>query len=89
MYRQALRDREKVQGPEHPDTITSVNNLGLVLSDQGKYEEAEAMYRRALRDREKVQGPKHPDTLTILNKLGLVLAAVNSLQCLHSHLDQT
>jgi hypothetical protein len=30
------------------DTLTSVNNLGLVLDRQGKYEESEAMHRRAL-----------------------------------------
>jgi Tfp pilus assembly protein PilF len=43
MHRQALRGYEKVLGPEHPDTLTSVNNVGLVLERQGKYKEAEAM----------------------------------------------
>jgi hypothetical protein len=33
-----LKAREKVLGREHPDTLTSVNNLGDVLSKQGKYE---------------------------------------------------
>jgi len=28
-------------GGEHPDTLTSMNNLAAVLSDQGKYEQAE------------------------------------------------
>lgn len=58
---------------QHPDTLTSIDNLGLVLSGQGKYEDAEAMYRQALTDREKVLGPEHPDTLTSVNDLGLVL----------------
>ena len=40
MHRQALRGYEKVLGPEHPDTLTSVNNVGLVLERQGKYKEA-------------------------------------------------
>ena len=35
MHRQALRGYEKVLGPEHPDTLTSVNNIGLVLERQG------------------------------------------------------
>jgi len=43
MHRQAPRGYEKVLGPQHPDTLTSVNNVGLVLERQGKYEEAEAM----------------------------------------------
>ena len=60
-------------GREHPDTLTSVNNLGLVLDSQGKYEEAEAMHRRALEGYEKVLGREHPDTLTSVSNLGNVL----------------
>lgn len=48
MQRQALRLSEKVLGKEHPLTLTSMNNLSLVLRDQGKYEEAEATQRQAL-----------------------------------------
>ena len=42
--------------PKHPNTLTSVNNLALVLASQGKYEEAEAMPGQALRDQETVLG---------------------------------
>ena len=73
MHRRAYKGYEKVLGPEHPYTLTSVNNLGLVLQSQGKYEEAEAMHRRALKSREKVPGPEHPDTLTSVSHLGSVL----------------
>ena len=31
-------------GPEHPHTVTSINNLALILSSQSKYEETENMY---------------------------------------------
>jgi Tfp pilus assembly protein PilF len=48
MHQQTLELKKKVLGPEHPDTLISMNNLGLVLSSQGRYEEAEAMNRRAL-----------------------------------------
>ena len=51
--------REKVLGPEHPDTLGSIYNLSNVLNSQGKYEEAEAMHQRALQGREKVLGPEH------------------------------
>ena len=30
-----------VLGKKHPDTLTSMNNLALVLSQQGKYEQVE------------------------------------------------
>jgi Tetratricopeptide repeat. len=63
MHRRALEGYEEVLGREHPFTLTSVSNLGLVLDSQGKYEEAEAMHRRALEVRGKVLGREHPDTL--------------------------
>ena len=63
MQRRALKLREKVLSPEHPDTLTSMSNLARVLDSQGKYEVAEKMQRRALELREKVLGPEHPDSL--------------------------
>ncbi len=36
MHRQALALTETVLGKEHPDTLTSTNNLALVLSRQGR-----------------------------------------------------
>ena len=74
MHQWALDAREKVLGCEHPDTLASVSNLGLVLDRQGKYEEAEAMHRRALEAREKVIGCGHSSTLSSVNNLSLVLS---------------
>ncbi len=34
MYRQALELRRRVLGPEHPDTINSINNLAVCLTNQ-------------------------------------------------------
>ena len=51
-------------GTEHPSTLGSMDNLALVLSSQGKYDEAEEMHRQALTLRERVLRKKHPDTLT-------------------------
>jgi tetratricopeptide (TPR) repeat protein len=71
--RDALDGREKVLGPEHPDTLTSVSNLGSLLKSQGKYEEAETMHRRALEGYEKALGLEHPYTLTSVSNLGSLL----------------
>ena len=73
MNRQALDSKEKVLGEEHPDTLTSVSDLALVLQHQGKYEEAEQMNRRALDSKEKVLGKEHPETLISVSDLALVL----------------
>ena len=61
--------REKVLGPEHPNTATSINNLAGLLRTTGRYEEAEPLYRRALAICEKVLGKEHPNTITIRKNL--------------------
>jgi hypothetical protein len=36
VHREVLEARQRVLGPEHPDTLRSMNNLGTALQDQGK-----------------------------------------------------
>ncbi|KAI1439348.1 hypothetical protein F5Y02DRAFT_424116, partial [Annulohypoxylon stygium] len=73
MYQQTLELNEQVLGKEHPSTLSSMNNLALVLDSQGKYEEAEQMHRQILELKERVLGRKHPSTLSSMNNLALVL----------------
>jgi tetratricopeptide (TPR) repeat protein len=63
MHRLALGLTETVLGKEHPSTLTSMNNLAMLLRNQGKHEEAESMYRQALGLMETVLGKEHPSTL--------------------------
>ena len=35
--------RRRVLGAEHPDTLTSMHNLALTYSDQGRWKEAEEL----------------------------------------------
>ena len=51
-----------VLGKEHPYTLSSMNNLALVLNEQGKYEEAEIMHREELKLCQKIRGKEHPST---------------------------
>jgi tetratricopeptide (TPR) repeat protein len=69
LYRRALAIRERVLGPDHPDTAQSLNNLAGLYYFQGQYEAAEPLFRRALDIRERVLGPDHPDTAQSLNNL--------------------
>ncbi|MEI2771580.1 MAG: tetratricopeptide repeat protein [Candidatus Competibacter sp.] len=48
LFQRALAGFEKVLGPEHPATLTSVNNLAVLYQSQGRYGEAEPLYQRAL-----------------------------------------
>ncbi len=69
LLQQGLDIREKVLGPEHPDTATSLNDLGRLYDSQGNYQRAKTLNERALAIREKVLGLEHPDTATSLNNL--------------------
>ena len=73
LLQRALEGRERVLGPEHPDTLTSVDNLAVLLESTGDYVQAEPLYRRALEGYERVLGPEHPHTLASVNNLALLL----------------
>ena len=60
-----LADQERVLGPDHPDTLTSRNNLAAAYRAAGRAAEAIPLHERTLADRERVLGPDHPDTLTL------------------------
>lgn len=53
MYLRVLAGYEKVWGPKHTSTLNTVNNLGLLYSDQDKMKEVEDIYLRALAGKEK------------------------------------
>jgi tetratricopeptide (TPR) repeat protein len=71
----ALAIRENTLGPDHRDTATSLNNLGLLLQSQGNLAGARPYLERALAIAEKILGPEHPDTARSLNNLGLLLVS--------------
>ena len=55
-----LELRQRVLGPEHPDTLTSMNNLGAALDSSGQHAEAAAMHKQVLEVQQRVLGPEHP-----------------------------
>ena len=55
-------------------------NLGDLLEDQGKLEEAETLYRRKLKGRERILGIDHPHTLFMVNNLGMLLKDQGKLE---------
>ena len=73
LYERALAINEKVLGPDHPETATSLNNLASLLNTLGEYDAARPLYERALAIYEKVLGPDHPSTATSLGNLAGLL----------------
>jgi tetratricopeptide (TPR) repeat protein len=73
----ALTIREKVLGPEHPDTAVSLSNLAGLYQAVGEYAKAESLFERALTIREKAD-PEHPDTARLLNLLAELYRATGA-----------
>ena len=61
--------RRKVLGPEHPETLWSMNGLASSYYRLGRSKEAARLYEEPLVIRRKVLGPEHPDTLLSMNGL--------------------
>ncbi|HZR38642.1 MAG TPA: FxSxx-COOH system tetratricopeptide repeat protein [Ktedonobacteraceae bacterium] len=70
LLKAALSIREQTLGPEHLDTIATLDILGNLYSTHGHYSEAETLLQRALSIREQQLGPQHPDVATTLRELG-------------------
>ena len=58
-----------VLGADHPQTLSSRNNLAYAYWSAGRLDEAIRLYERTLADRERVLGADHPQTLTSRNNL--------------------
>lgn len=56
-------------GPEHPNTATSLNNLGLLLQAQGDLAGARSCYEQAFRVFQSGLGEVHPSTQVVRRNL--------------------
>jgi hypothetical protein len=59
-----LADRDRILGPDHPDTLTSRSNLAYWTGEAGDAATARDQYAALIPDCERILGPDHPDTLT-------------------------
>jgi tetratricopeptide (TPR) repeat protein len=69
-FERALAICERVLGPDHRHTTTSLNNLGLLLHAQGELAAARPLFERALAICQRVLGPDHPMTALSIDCLG-------------------
>ncbi|TCJ89409.1 tetratricopeptide repeat protein [Nocardia alba] len=51
---------ERVFGDDHPDTLTTRNNLAAAYQSAGRFAEAIALYERTFTDSERGLGADHP-----------------------------
>ncbi|MBO3748871.1 tetratricopeptide repeat-containing protein [Streptosporangiaceae bacterium NEAU-GS5] len=75
LLRQTLSDRERILGTDHPNTLTSRNNLASAYQAAGDLTQAIPLYQQTLTDRERILGTDHPDTLSSRNNLATAYQA--------------
>eukprot|EP00903_Cladosiphon_okamuranus_P008466 g8133.t2 len=67
LLEEVVSAHERVQGRDHPDVASALNNRAEMLKNQGKYDEAEPLFRRSLAIHERVYGPDHQEVAKDLN----------------------
>ena len=78
-FAQALALRQEVLGPDHPDTVATMNNLALAYQAASQPEKAVPLFQRTLDRQTKDLGPDHPDTLATMNNLALAYQGAGQL----------
>ena len=76
-------------GEVHSDVAASLNNIGLVLSNLGRKDEALSYYMQSLVIKRKVYGDEHSDVAASLNNIGTVLSGLGKYQESLSYHEQS
>ena len=79
-FQDDLDVRRRVLGDEHPDTLSSINNLASTLRALGEAQAARDLHQEALDVSRRVLGDEHPDTLVSINNLASTLRALGEAQ---------
>jgi len=66
---QAVEIASHALGPEHPETLRTMNSLSVEYINRGKLTEAEGLAEKTLEIRKRVLGHEHPDTLLTMKYL--------------------
>lgn len=74
-YERALAIRERVLGPEHPDIVTNLLNLGRLLTKRGRPERATDLLRRSIAIHSQIGSPDDRLLLSATNDLIAAVAA--------------
>lgn len=73
LERKALETVSEVFGEDHPNVVPALNNLGLLLIEVNRAEEAEPLLRRAVGILESAFGQEHVELANTLSNLGWAL----------------
>jgi hypothetical protein len=74
-----LAGRRRVLGDDHPNTLTSMNNLADIHHELGDLKGALDLHEQALAGRRRVLGDDHPNTLHSIISLAEVRRELDGL----------
>ena len=69
----------EILSARHPDTLTTINSMALLLEARGELDEVETPYREALEELSEVLGAGHPDKLAAITNLASLQQAQGEL----------
>ncbi|MFJ9782603.1 tetratricopeptide repeat protein [Amycolatopsis sp. NPDC101161] len=78
-FTRACGSNQRLNGPDHPNTLTSRNNLAYAYRSAGDLGRAIPLYEVTLADRERVLGADHPHTLSARNNLAYAYQSAGDL----------
>ena len=84
VYNEILSKLSSVHEEPNSDEVEIMKDLGVVLSDMGKFAEAEDILYLALKKQQILSGKNHPRYILILNFLGMVQSSQNR----HDHAEK-
>ena len=84
----AVTHLSKILGPDHPDTLTSRNNLAGAYESAGRLDEAVTLFEQVLADRTHIFGLDHPDTLAARNNLACTYRSAGRLDEAITHFEE-
>ncbi|KAF1983975.1 hypothetical protein K402DRAFT_423296 [Aulographum hederae CBS 113979] len=76
----ALNLLKLVYGPNHPDSITTINNVAVILQSMKRYSESRVWFEASLKVAEEISGKDSKSTATLLFQLSQALALDNDFQ---------
>ncbi|PVF94889.1 hypothetical protein CPB86DRAFT_817684 [Serendipita vermifera] len=69
--------RRRLLEEGHPDTLSSMSNLGMAYTMLEKYPDAQECNEMALELHKRLLGPEHPDTILFMHRLALDYTSLN------------
>ena len=72
LHVEVLKVREATLGPEHPETLTSMDQIGELYREMDANLVALQLHEKVLEARKRILTPDHPDTLTSMDHVAVM-----------------